>query len=103
MFFFMAILMFDFTFAGKLMTFKFLIPIPFYSKISQLLLLFFGAITLTKTSWFRNIAVRNTGYFFGPRCWYSDNIGISQLKLHAISDFFTYNLTFHFFNSTALL
>ena len=107
MFFFMAILMFDFTFAGKLITFKFLIPIPFYSKISQLLLLFFGAITLTKTSWFRNIAVRNTGYFFrGPGVgilWYSDNIGTSQLKLHAISDFFTYNLTFHFFNSTALL
>ena len=31
MFFFMAILMFDFTFAGKLITFKFIIPIPFFS------------------------------------------------------------------------
>ena len=46
MFFFMAILMFDFTFVGKLITFKFIIPIPFFLlQDIQLLLLFFGAIT----------------------------------------------------------
>ena len=39
----MAILMFDFTFAGKLITFKFLIPIPFLLQdISTIITILWG-------------------------------------------------------------
>ena len=41
--FFMAILMFDFTLAGKVITFKFLIPIPFLLQdISTIITILWG-------------------------------------------------------------
>ena len=90
-FFLMAILMFDFTYAGKLIIFKFIIPIPFFllQDISTIITILWGN-NLTKTSWFRYIDVRNTGYFFRAQVSVCDNIGTSQLLKVACNFIFFY-------------